>query len=232
MHDATSIKKILHDSIDSTPQRASVYFKQGPGEYAEFDKFLGIRNPTLRKIAKAHLDLPLEATAEILQSEFNEERLFALMLLVLQYQKASREDKEQIYQFYLKNIQHVNNWNLVDCSAHYIVGNHLWDKDRSILLQLTRSQDLWERRVAVVSTWYFIKQKDFYDTLKIAKMLFKDKHDLIHKACGWMLREVGKQHLKTLTDFLDAYVTCMPRTTLRYAIERLEEQKRKEYLQK
>ena len=227
-----SIQKILRDSIDSTPERARVYFKTGPGEYSEFDKFLGIKRPTLNQIAKEHLDLPLAVTAELLQSEFNEERLFALTILVTQYQKADDANKEQIYQFYLTNIRHVNNWNLVDNSAHYIVGAHLWQQDRTILLKLAESQDLWERRIAIVSTWYFIKQQDFSDTIKIVTMLMYDAEDLIHKACGWMLREVGKQQVSTLTEFLDLYATCMPRVMLRYAIERFPENERKAYLKK
>lgn len=233
MHDTKeNIQKILHESIDSTPARASVYFKTGPGEYSEFDKFLGLRRPTLKKIAKEHLNLPLEVTAEFLDSEFNEERLFALTILVMQYSKADEAGKEKIYQFYLKNIKHVNNWNLVDNSAHYIVGAHLWSRDRTILLKLAESQDLWERRIAIVATWYFIKQQDFNDTIKIVTMLMHDTEDLLHKACGWMLREVGKQQVSTLNDFLDSYCTRMPRVMLRYAIERFPENERKAYLNK
>ncbi len=227
-----NIQKILHDAIDSTPKKASVYFKTGPGDYSEFDKFLGITRPTLRRIAKDHQDLPLEVIEKFLQSEFNEERLFALIVLILQYQKTDTANQENIYQFYLKNICHVNNWNLVDNSVPYIMGAHLWQRDRSVLLKLAKSQDLWERRIAIVATWYFIKKKDFEYTITIVKMLMHDKHDLMHKACGWMLREVGKQQISILIDFLELYCTQMPRTMLRYAIERLPETERQAYLKR
>lgn len=224
------IKKILRDSIDSTPEKASRFFKTGAGEYSEFDKFLGIRVPTLREISKNHKELSLLDIKYFLSSEFNEERLFAIIILVMQYQKASLSNKENIYQFYLENIRQVNNWNLVDNSAHYIVGAHLWDKDRGVLLKLANSENLWERRIAIVATWYFIKQKDFENTIYIAKLLINDSEDLMHKACGWMIREVGKQSEEVLINFLDSYASKMPRTMLRYSIEKLPEPLRKHYL--
>lgn len=224
------IQNILQQSIDSTPVQQSKFFKTGENEYAEFDKFLGIKTPTLRKIAKKHWDLPFSVIKYFLHSKFNEERLFALIVLVMQYQKSDADINEDIFQFYLKNIGYVNNWNLVDNSAHHIVGVHLWDQDRSILLKLAGSKNLWERRISIVATWYFIKQQDFEYTIHISKLLFHDEEDLIHKACGWMLREVGKQSKEFLIGFLDLYATIMPRTMLRYAIEKFSEPLRKHYL--
>lgn len=226
------IKKTLQESIDSTPDLASKFFKTGPGEYAEFDKFLGIKTPTLRKIAKQYIDLPLDIVAQFLQSQYNEKRLFALIILVMQYKKSDSLTKEVIYKFYLKNIRYVNNWNLVDNSAHHIVGAHLWKNDCKILFKLAKSKNLWERRISIVATWYFIKHQEFKYTTGIVKKLIDDKEDLIHKACGWMLREAGKQNEKVLLDFLDLYCTIMPRTMLRYAIEKLPPKISKYYLLK
>ncbi len=224
------IQNILHESIDSTPDLVRKFFKTGLGDYAEFDKFLGIKAPTLRIIAKKHQDLPLPVISHFLWSEFNEERLFALIILVMQYKKADISTKEKIYQFYLKNSKHVNNWNLVDNSAHHIVGAHLWNQDRKILLQLASSKNLWERRISIVATWHFIKHQDFDYTTHISKLLLNDQEDLMHKACGWMLREVGKQNEGVLINFLDLYTHLMPRTMLRYAIEKFPEPTRKHYL--
>ena len=224
------IRQILQRSIDSSPERTKIFFKTGLGEYAESDRFLGITTPTLRKIAKKHLHLSLKTIAQILQSEFNEERLFALIILVLQYQKTDTKHKEDIYQFYLDNLEHVNNWNLVDNSAHHIMGHYLWNNIRLILTELAKSANLWKRRTSIVSTWYFIKQQDFEYTTKIAAILLLDNHDLIHKASGWMLREMGKQDIQTLINFLEQYHNQMPRTMLRYAIEKLPEKMRNNYL--
>jgi len=224
------IQNILQESIDSTPEQLSKFFKTSAGEYAEFDKFLGIKTPALRKIAKKYQDLPLPVIKYFLHSKFNEERLFALIVLVIEYQKADADTRENIFQFYLKNIGHVNNWNLVDNSAHHIVGAHVWDRDRSILLKLARSKNLWERRISIVATWYFIKQQDFEYTTHISKLLLGDEEDLMHKACGWMLREVGKQNQESLINFLDLYANLMPRTMLRYAIEKFSDPLRKQYL--
>lgn len=224
------IQRTIRASIDTTPEAVSIYFKTRPGEYAEHDHFLGIKTPTLRKIAKDHITLPLKILEQFLQSQFNEERLFALIVLVLQYQKGDTSTKENIYQSYLHNTQYVNNWNLVDNSAHHIVGSYLFHKNRSILLNLAKSPDLWERRIAIVATWHFIKKQDFDYTTKITAMLMQDPHDLIHKACGWMLREMGKQNEDVLTVFLNQHCTIMPRTMLRYAIERFPKDIRKHYL--
>lgn len=233
MHNSIEkIQIILRESVCSTPEAVSRFFKTGVGEYAEFDKFLGIKTLTLRQIAKKYIDLPLQIIHEFLQSKFNEERLFALIILVRQYQKADALTQENIYQFYLRNIQHINNWNLVDNSAHHILGAHLWKRDRKILLKFAKSQNMWERRISIVATWHFIKQQDFEYTTKITEILLYDEHDLIHKACGWMLREMGKQDEEILIDFLELYCSIMPRTMLRYAIEKLPGEIRKNYLLK
>lgn len=225
-----AFKDELMNSIDSTPWRMAVYYKMGPGEYAEFEQFIGITTPTLRKIAKHATHLSLDQIAVFLHSSFNEERLFALIILVLQYGKASPIQQNKIYQFYIKNLKHINNWNLVDNSAYQIVGQHLWHKNRRKLYILAKSNNLWERRVAIVATFFMIKQGEFFDTLKIVTGLFEDPHDLIHKASGWMLREIGKRDETELLNFLDQHVLRMPRTMLRYAIERLPEQTRQYYL--
>lgn len=224
------IKNLLSRSIDSTPKIAKRFFKTGPGEYAEYDKFLCIKTPTLRKIAKEYKDLPFQIIEDFLQSEFNEERLFALIILVIKYKNVDRSIQENIYQFYLKNMIYVNNWNLVDNSAHHIMGAHLCNQDRKILLRLADSKNLWERRISIVATWYFIKQQDFEYTTRISKLLINDQEDLLHKACGWMLREVGKQNERVLLNFLDLYAHLMPRTMLRYSIEKFPEPLRKHYL--
>lgn len=227
------IKNIIKNSIDSTPENVSKFFKTGKEEYAEFDKFLGIKTSTLRKIAKDYSDITLTVIESFLQSKFNEERLFALIVLVMQYKKADTNTRKNIYQFYLKNICHVNNWNLVDNSAHHILGANLYKgEDRKILLKLSESSNLWNRRISIVSTWYFIKQQDFFYTTRIAKLLINDKEDLIHKACGWMLREMGKQNNEELVNFLDLHYHIMPRTMLRYSIEKFSDDIRKNYLNK
>jgi 3-methyladenine DNA glycosylase AlkD len=225
-----SIETILYKSIDSSPELVSRFFKTSPSDYAEFEQFLGITTPTLRKIAKQYIGLPLAVIEKLLQSKFNEERLFALIILVSQYKKMDSLAKEDIYQFYLNNINQINNWNLVDISAHHIIGCHLWSRDRSVLLKLAQSSSMWKKRISIVATWYFIKRQDFKYTINIVSMLMTDKHDLIHKACGWMLREVGKQNIGTLKKFLNLYKTQMPRTMLRYAIEKFPKPIRKQYL--
>ena len=202
-------------------KRKAIFFKTGPGDYAEHDKFLGVSVPELRKIAKNNQNLPLANVLELLQSPFNEERLLALIILVTSYQKGNIETKENIYEFYQLHIKHVNNWNLVDASAHLIIGAHLHQRDKQYLLQLAHSDSLWEKRIAIVATWYFIRQNEYEWTIKIAEILLNDKHDLIHKASGWMLREMGKRNEAILRDFLDKYADNMPRTMFRYAIEKL-----------
>ncbi len=222
------IRKLLLENVTIPEEKRNRFFKTAIGQYAEHDKFLGITVPSLRKIAKNYADLKLGDIQEFLCSSFNEERLFALILLSDKYQRSY--SKEQIYQFYLNNLQYVNNWNLVDSSAHLIIGAHLQDKPRDLLLELSSSNILWKRRIAIVATWWFIKQNDLKWTFKLAKLLLNDKHDLMHKATGWMLRELGKKDENLLINFLTTYKAQMPRTMLRYAIEKFSGDRRQKFL--
>jgi 3-methyladenine DNA glycosylase AlkD len=226
----TTIRSLLNQASQMGPVSKAIFYKTGPGDYAEHDRFMGVSVPTLRKIAKEFPVLSLSEIESLLMSPFNEERFLGLVILVQQYQKGNIEDQKERYNFYLNNLKYVNNWNLVDVSAHLIVGAHLLDKDRSILQQLVLSNDLWERRVSIVSTWAFIRKKDLEWTFQIGEKLLKDPHDLIHKAVGWMLREAGKQDEAALKNFLGHHVSSMPRTMLRYAIERFEKEERERYL--
>jgi 3-methyladenine DNA glycosylase AlkD len=220
------IRKSLLDSIDSTPERVSIFFKRGIGDYAENDRFLGITIPTLRKISKLFLSTSLEDLHLLMLSPFNEERLLALIILTKQYERAEEETRAEIYQFYRKNIPYINNWNLVDSSAHLIMGAHLFAGDSSILSEMTQSQNLWERRIAIVATWYFIRKNEVERTYQIATLLLLDKHDLIHKAVGWMLREAGKKDMESLIKFLFRHARRMPKTMLRYSLERLSKEQK------
>jgi len=216
------------------------FFKTDKGEYGEGDVFLGIVVPLQRQVAKKYFpEASLTDLQKLLNSKIHEYRLVALLMLVAKSGDLSltagdkiEKNKEQIFDFYLKNTKNINNWDLVDLSAPNIVGNFLLDKDTKILYKLATSKNLWERRIAVISTFAFIKENQFIDTLKIAELLLNDKHDLIHKAVGWMLREVGKRDIKSLENFLNKHYKTMPRTMLRYAIEKLPENKRKKYLKK
>ncbi|MEO8065291.1 MAG: DNA alkylation repair protein [Candidatus Doudnabacteria bacterium] len=208
------------------------YFKTGRGGYAEGDVFMGIRVPASRILAKKHAGSSLAEINLLLKSKYHEQRLIALLILVHNFQKAKQSEKARIYRFYLNSTRFVNNWDLVDLSAPKIVGAYLHDKPKDILNKLARSKNIWERRIAIVATYQFIYRHSFAKTLEIAKMLLEDRHDLIHKAVGWMLREVGKRDEKVLVKFLDKYRRQMPRTALRYAIERFPEKRRKEYLSK
>lgn len=207
------------------------FFKTGKGEYGEGDLFLGIRVPIIRQAVRRFKAASLQDAEALLSSQYHEVRLFAVLLLVARFQKASAGEQHQIYQLYLNNTQSINNWDLVDSSAHHIVGGYLFDRDRIILLKLTQSDLLWDRRVAIIATYYFIRQAQYEDTLKIAKLLLYDKQDLIHKAVGWMLREVGKRDRAVEEGFLKQHYQCMPRTMLRYAIEKFSPVRRKQYLQ-
>lgn len=206
------------------------FFKTGKSQYAEGDRFLGITVPALRQLARQFRQLGLTDCERLLQSAYNDERLLALLILVEQYQKGDVGIKNRVYQVYLTNRRRVNNWNLVDSSAPYIVGAHLLQQDRSLLYQLAQSPSLWERRIAVLATFAFIRAGDFADTLKLTEQLLGDEHDLMHKACGWMLREVGKRNQSVLEGFLRQHHANMPRTMLRYAIERFAPAKRTGYL--
>jgi 3-methyladenine DNA glycosylase AlkD len=225
-----TIRVALRQHMLPTPSRTRSFFKTGKGDYAEKDEFIGVPVPSLRKIAKNFSNISVANLNSLLSSTINEERLLALLILTTQYQQSTGSLQQTYYQFYLDNLAYVNNWNLVDASAHLILGAHLWDKDRSLLLTLAQSTNLWERRIAMVSTWYFIRKHDFLWTFKIAQLLLNDPHDLIHKAVGWMLREAGKRNLTALMDFLNDYAPKMPRTTLRYAIEKLPTDQRNVYL--
>lgn len=208
------------------------FFKTGKGQYGEGDKFLGISVPEQRKVAKKYKSLPLSEIQKLLNSKIHEHRFTALEILVMQYDASDPKSKEKIIKFYLKNTKNINNWDLVDTSAPYILGDHLLDKDRSVLYRLAKSKSLWERRISIVSTFAFIKEKDLKDTVKISEILLSDSHDLIQKAVGWMLREAGKKDLKTLLSFLDKHYKKMPRTMLRYSLEKLNQKQKKFYMAK
>ena len=210
----------------------SGFFKTGKGEYGEGDIFLGITVPVQREIAQEFEDLGMGEIQQLLDSKVHEKRMIALFILVDRFNTADEKTKKETFDFYLKNTQNINNWDLVDLSAPKIVGEFLIDRNREILRKLAKSEDLWGKRIAIISTYAFIRENDFKDTLKIAEILIKDKHDLIHKGVGWMLREVGKRDEEMLIDFLDKNHRVMPRTMLRYAIEKFDEGKRKEYLNK
>jgi 3-methyladenine DNA glycosylase AlkD len=215
------------------PEKAKIlsrFFKTGKGQYGEGDIFLGVMVPGQRRIAKKYSGLSLGNISRLLSSKIHEHRLVALFILVNKYKKADPEGKGEIADIYLKHARHINNWDLVDLSAPNILGDYLLDKDRSVLYRLAGSRNLWKRRIAIMSTFKFIRNNDFADTLRIAELLLNDTHDLIHKATGWMLREVGKRDLKTEEAFLDSHGDKMPRTMLRYAIERFEEKRRRYYL--
>ena len=234
-HDTTptlaAIQAELHELAD--PVRgvhSQRFFKTGPGQYGEGDKFLGLTVPVMRTLVRKYRSLDDASTIELLSSPWHEERLVALMLLVEGYDRGDDSRRARIHHAYLANTRYINNWDLVDASAGYIVGGHLDVRDIAPLERLARSENLWERRIAIVSTFHFIKRNEFRPTLKIAALLLCDPHDLIHKAVGWMLREVGKRDRRTLDDFLKQHYQRMPRTMLRYAIERHPERIRKQYL--
>jgi 3-methyladenine DNA glycosylase AlkD len=206
------------------------FFKNGPGEYGEGDVFLGIKVPVLRMLAKEFADLPLQEAGTLLNSGIHEERLLALLILVRMFDRGDDFIRQAIYNLYLKNMSFVNNWDLVDLSAPCIVGPYLADRSRAPLYRLAMSKNLWERRIAIMSTFHFIKKGEFSETLKIAETLLRDRQDLIHKSVGWMLREIGKRHPQTEVNFLNRYYQKMPRTMLRYAIEKFPEPIRVAYL--
>ena len=233
------------------------FFKTGKGQYGEGDIFLGVVVPDTRKVAKKFIDLSLPEIKELLYSKFHEERLCALFILVEKFTMVNLVEQEKIFDFYIKNAKQVNNWDLVDLSAPKIVGEYLLDPEKfatltsgqvhkksiasikiknkfgtDVLYKFAKSRNLWEKRIAIISTFTFIKNYKYKDTFKIAEMLMDDKHDLIHKAVGWMLREVGKRSIKDEEKFLQKHYKKMPRTMLRYAIEKFPEDKRKWYLMK
>ena len=198
------------------------FFKTGPGGYGEGDVFLGVRVPEARKIARRFDALDEKTVLGLLQSPVHEERLVALVILVRRHERGDEATRERVYGLYLENTARVNNWDLVDVSAPQIVGAHLLDRDRTVLDRLARSPSLWERRISIMATFAFIRAGDFKDTLQLARVLLRDEHDLIHKATGWMLREVGNRDEGVLVRFLEEHAPRMPRTMLRYAVERLD----------
>jgi len=228
------IEKIKRELLDLRNEdiaaHSSRFFKTGPGQYGEGDRFLGIRVPVLRKIARRYHHLDLSSTEKLLHSEFHEIRLTALLILVECYKRGDGRVQEEVYGLYLKNSEYVNNWDLVDVSAPHIVGRYLEHRDRDILYTLAASDNLWERRIAILATFHFIRSDSFAETLKLAEILCNDEHDLLHKAVGWMLREVGNRDLDREVAFLDEHYNKLPRTMLRYAIERFPEALRQAYM--
>lgn len=208
------------------------YFKTGPGQYAEGDVMLGVSLPVQRALAKRYRNLDLESISASLDSRLHEERLTALLILVLQFGRADEQGKKRVFDFYLARTGRINNWDLVDTSARDIVGSYLMHKDRSILDKLAGSSSLWERRIAVIATHAFIREGQSGDSLRIAELLLGDREDLIHKAVGWTLREVGKRSRPDLEAFLNRHSARMPRTMLRYAIEHFSPAERRAYLAK
>ena len=207
------------------------FFKTAKGEYGEGDIFLGVKVPVQRQIAKKYSNLNLIKIQKLLNSKIHEYRFISLILLTNKYKKAKKDEKANIFNFYLNNTKNINNWDLVDVSCTKIVGDFLSNNKKNILYDFANSKDLWKKRIAIVSTWNFIKQNEFQDTLTISEILLKDKSDLIQKAVGWMLREVGKKDQEVLENFLKFHYKKMPRTTLRYSIEKFDKDKRKKYLQ-
>jgi len=226
------IKQVLNKLANKNQAtNLSHFFKTGPGQYGEGDKFLGIKVPQQRIVAKKYYrDATIKEVAELIQSPYHEHRLTGLIILVLKFPHATEAEQKQIYNFYLKNTKYINNWDLVDVTTPSIVGQWLLTHDRKILYKLAKSKLLWNRRIAVLATFSFIRAQQFSEAIKISKILLSDKHDLMHKAVGWMLRETGKRDESELKKFLKKYAGQMPRTMLRYAIEKFPKTKRKYYL--
>ncbi|MGD2029464.1 MAG: DNA alkylation repair protein [Desulfobacterales bacterium] len=214
-------------------EKASIlqrFFKTGPGDYGDGDVFIGVKVPELRKLVKEYQDITLDTVKQLLSSLIHEERMLALLILIDKYSKGNDTVKKKIYELYIQNTKFINSWDLVDSSAHHIIGDFLLNKSKAPIYRLATSKSLWERRIAILSTFRFIKQGNYSETLKISKILLTDEQDLIHKAVGWMLREIGKRHISTEETFLKKYYKQMPRTMLRYAIEKFPESKRQKYL--
>jgi 3-methyladenine DNA glycosylase AlkD len=227
----STVQRELESLAD--PRHAAIlqrFFKTGPGEYGAGDRFRGIRVPVLRKTAKKYRYLSLGEIERLLLSAFHEDRLLALLILIHRYYQGDPALREEIHRFYWKHRRLINNWDLVDASAPHLVGHYLMDRSKDLLIRLAASRVLWERRMAIIATFHFIKQGDYDDTLRVACLLLGDQEDLIHKAVGWMLREVGKRDVAAAEAFLQAHYRKMPRTMLRYAIERLPEARRQAYL--
>ncbi len=226
----TVLNTMLEAANSDRAKHSALFFKTGKGEYGEGDRFLGIRVPETRKLVKKFREISLEEIIMLLHSEYHEIRLFALLSLVLEFQEGDAEIQKMIYNLYLNNTRYINNWDLVDSSAHYIIGPYLINRKKDILYKLAKSDYLFDRRIAIMTTFHFVKCGSFKDCLKISEILIDDREDLIHKAVGWMLREIGNRNLQTEEDFLKIHYKTMPRTMLRYAIEKFEETKRKIWL--
>jgi 3-methyladenine DNA glycosylase AlkD len=227
------IQELLSVANPEKAQFLSRFFKTGKGQYAEGDVMLGIIVPLTRDIVKKSPKLPLSEIQILLDSEYHEARLAGLLLLVKQFSKANADEQTVLFDFYLQNARKANNWDLVDVTCRGVIGDYLLDKeDRSVLYRLAESENLWEQRIAIVSTWTFIKHRQFDDTLALAEKLLSHKHDLMHKAVGWMLREVGKKDRAVLVEFLEKHHKTMPRTALRYAIEHFSPEKRAYFMKK
>lgn len=230
------IAKELQDELNGheDPARAvhaQRFFKTGKGQYGEGDIFIGLRVPLTRKICKKYKDLPVGEIEKLLESPIHEHRLAAVIIMTESAKRANDVLRKALYDLYLRRTDRINNWDIIDISCREVVGGYLIDKPRDILYWLARSQQMWERRIAVISTAAFIAQNDLNDTFKISKILLTDKEDLIHKATGWMLREAGKKDEAKLKEFLDEHATVMPRTMLRYSLERLQPVDRARYMQ-
>ncbi|MEM6513223.1 MAG: DNA alkylation repair protein [Pseudomonadota bacterium] len=232
MTTAGTIREALRAVADpEVAAHSAGFFKTGPGEYGEGDRFIGVRIPAIRQLVKTHRDLPERAVLSLLRSPIHEERMFAVLVLVEQFTRGPRERRDHIATLYLDNREHVNNWDLVDSSCHKILGPWLCDRDRSLLYDLAGSNSVWDRRIAMMTTYHFIHRDDYADALALAERLRDDEHDLIHKVVGWMLREIGKRDLDVEESFLKHHYSHMPRTMLRYAIEKLPASRRKDYLE-
>lgn len=224
-----TIKQDLKKLADPKRAKSSQgFFKTGPGEYGQGDIFWGIRVPEQREVAKKYKDLPLKEVEKLLQDKVHEVRLTALFILRYQF----KTNPDEVYKIYMRNAKKCNNWDLVDSSAPYISGPYLLDKDRKVLYKFAKSKNLWEKRIAIISTFAFIRENDFGDALKLAEILLNDEHDLMHKAIGWMLREVGNRNLAVEEKFLKKHYQKMPRTMLRYAIEKFSPSKKRFYMKK
>ena len=231
MSSAAAALRALRKFANPTRAKGSAwYFRTGVGEYGYGDKFLGLNAKQMHALARQFRDLPLRETDKLLASPWHEARLLAALILANASKRATPREREAIYRLYLRRAKRINNWDIVDLSAPHIVGLHLLDRPRAILYELAKSDNVWERRIAVIATLQFIRHGEFADTLRLARLLRHDPHDLIHKAVGWALREVGKRDERVLLRFLDTHAGALPRTTLRYSLERLSPARRKRYM--
>ncbi len=225
------LRNDLHNLADRKIADHSLkFFKTARGEYGEGDRFIGVRVPKIRKLARAYRDITASDIKNLLHSEIHEERLLATVIMVEQYKRADTAERDTLFKLYVNHTHRINNWDLVDTSVPHIVGHYLYNRDKGLLYQWAASASIWQRRMAIMATFYFIRQLQFADSLRIAEILVNDSHDLIHKAVGWMLREVGNRDLACEESFLKKYYKKMPRTMLRYAIEKFDQPKRKKYL--